>query len=213
MEVVGQQKCPQGFSLAQYKAAIKQRDVNDRWRLLNDDQWIPDQGDLLGPMHYRFALSRFQEAYGNSLTVHSRSRGRALFLSRKFGSSNLKDFTSDGRVPPIGSDIDLGLFDYEVIQPEYIADDIAMDRENKLQMIRFISLFAQVCRYEAREKGPLALFISDTIKRCEFSYKDFCKSLGYLIGLGEDLFAYYLLLWEVVFTADCDQTRRVYVRS
>lgn len=213
MDVVTQQKCPQGFSLAMYKDAIKQRDINERWRLLNDDQWIPTQGDLLGPMHYRFALTRFQDAYKNSLVTNPGRRGKALFLARKLYNRSLKDFTDNPRFSSLGGDIDLGLFDYEAIQPEYVSDDIAMDRENKLQMIRFLSLFAQICRYEARENESLDSLMSEIITRCEFSYKDFSKALGYLIGLGEDLFAYYLLLWELVFTADCDQPRRVYVRS
>jgi hypothetical protein len=212
-EVVTQKKKPQDFSFKKYKEAIKERDIEDRWRLLNDGQWVPARGDMLGPMHYRYAISRFQEIYRNNMTVDSDRIGKALGLVKHMGSQTVADYFENRRYVLLNSEIDLGLFDYDEQQPGWINDESAAERESQMYIIRFLSLFAQICRCEARNPGALDQFLSKAIEKCEYSFKDFNKTLGYLLTLGEDLFAYYLFLWELVFTADWDQPRRTYVRS
>lgn len=212
-EVASHQESPQGFNLSAYKEALKQRDIQDRWRLLNDDQWMPGKGDMLGPMHYRYALTRFQETYRNNLSIESDRMGKALFLVRQINSSSITDFYDSSRYVAFETDIDLGLFDYDEQQPEGINDELATERDHQLKIIRFLSLFGQTCRVDARHPGVVESFYSTMKNEYNYSNKELSKTLGYLLSVGEDLFAFYLLLWELVFSADCDQSRRIYVRS
>ena len=203
--VISQQEKPSGFDWELYKTAMKQRDVHDRWRLLNDDQWVPAKGDMLGPMHYRYALARFLEIFQNNQSAESKYRGKTFYLVKQLGSFSLADFMENFCFGVVGKNIDLGLFDYDGHQPEWFDDEAAVEREYQLALIRTLSLFAQICRYEARKPGVLERFCLTIQEKYDISYKDFTKTLGFILYIGEDLFAFYLFLWELVFTADCDQ--------
>lgn len=75
----------------------------------------------------------------------------------------------------------LGLLDkLSIDEMDLLADEEAQLRENYLVMIQFLAAFALVCRQDVRNPGVLKLFI------------------------GEDIFAFYLLLWEIGFQADRD---------
>jgi len=83
-----------------------------------------------------------------------------------------------------------------------LSDEDAQLRENYLGMIGFLSLFAQVCRYEARHLGILDRFINTLGSQAKMNATDVERTLGYLLFIGEDIFSFYLLLWEIVFQAD-----------
>ena len=211
-EVVARQSNPKQFKMSAYIESLKARDIHERWRLLNDDQWIPAKGDMLGPMHYRYALTRFRGEFSNSLAADSNRLGESLFLTKKTSSFSIINFIDKAKFSPFTGKIDIGIFD-ECIdsQMEYLDEKRAISIEHQRQIIRFISLFAQVCRCEARNPGVIEKFKTKICKTCNYSPNSMNKPIGYLLYLAEDLFGFYLLLWELVFSADCDQPRRIYV--
>ena len=71
-------------------------------------------------------------------------------------------------------------------------------------MIQFLSVFAQVCRHDVRNPGVLQSFIHKLSGQVANGLNELQGVLGYLLFIGEDIFAFYLLLWEVVFQADMD---------
>jgi len=62
---------PENFQMEAYIESLKARDIQEKWRLLHDDQWMPARGDMLGPMHYRHALTKFQEEYSIIMEIDS----------------------------------------------------------------------------------------------------------------------------------------------
>jgi len=211
-EVAMNQSKPRQFIMSAYLESLKARDINEKWRLLNDDQWIPAKGDMLGPMHYRYALARFREEFSNSRAADSNRLGKSLFLTRKTSSFSIKNFIDKTSFFPFSEKIDLGIYDERIdSQMEYLDEEQAISLEHQKQIIRFISLFAQVCRCEARNPGVIEKFKTKICETCNYSPSSMNKRIGYLLYLAEDLFGFYLLLWELVFSADCDQPRRVYV--
>ena len=121
-------------------------------------------------------------------------------------------FVDHGHFKSFNNSIDLGLFDGEDINTELISDEEAQKRENLISTIRFLSLFAQICRSESRCEGSLVKFFA-AIKQLNFTDNTARKILSYLLYIGEDIFSFYLLLWELAFTADCDPERMLYVRN
>ncbi len=204
--VHSQGEFPKKFNMAQYQAALISRDLSDRWRLLNDDQWHPASGDYLGPMHYRYALMMLKASYRDSLATNSYRRGRLLNLVRAMNSAKIDKFVDDARLIRFTKQIDLGLFEDDDQLPA--SDEIEQEKEHLRNIIRFVSLFAQVCRCETRRKGVMNCFFSDIKQRIQaFDAAALKATLCYMLYICEDIFAFYLLLWELIFTADYDAGR------
>jgi len=212
LEVAQTECCPQCFELNAYIDSLKARDLPDKWRLLNDDQWIPAKGDMLGPMHYRYAFSKFKEEFLNAMATASERLGSALFLARQMKNVSIKALVNGKKITRAETDIDSRLF-FDSLHPrsEFLDDEAVVALENQEDIIRFISLFAQACRWESREKGAMENFKKRADELCKSQQSSMNKYLGYLLYLSEDLFGFYLLLWELVFSVDCDMPRRRYV--
>ncbi len=210
---VAQTECsPQCFGLTAYVDSLKARDLPDKWRLLNDDQWRPAKGDMLGPMHYRYALSKFREEFANAMATASERLGSALYLARQMKSISIKSLAGGKSITKIETGINSKLFFDSLHPPRELLDDEALVAlENQESIIGFVSLFAQVCRWESRERGIMDKFKKRADVLCKHQPSSVNKYLGYLLYLAEDLFGFYLLLWELVFSADCDMPRREYV--
>ncbi len=203
---------PQNFQMKTYIESLKTMDVQEKWRLLHDDLWMPAKGEILGPMHYRYALTKFQEKYSNVMETDPQRLGALLFLVKKINSFSLSNFVDKSGFVRFSNEIDLGLFNDKVdAQIEYIDDERATSIESQKLIIKFISLFAQVCRCEARNSSVMENFKTKIYKTCNYSPNSMNKHLGFLLYLAQDLLGFYLLLWELVFSADCDQPRRIYV--
>lgn len=200
---------PKGFDLSRYGAALRARDFHERWSALNDDDWRPGAGDYLGPMHYRYAICQTRANYDRSLAENSLRRGRAISLLRRVRNLTLRSFAP--AVPAFGTNgfIDLGLFETDGNPCRLQSDTEELHKEQLQWMVRFLSLFAQVCRLEARQRGVLGRFFDHLKERMEFAEpvrkdEELKGVLSYVLYLGEEIFAFYLLLWELVFTADLD---------
>ncbi len=207
-EVHCQNISPKQFNMSNYKQALTSLDLSERWRLLNDDEWHPARGDYLGPMHYRYALMMLKEAYRSSLAVDSYRRGRLLNLVRTMSSERIDKYVADDCFRQFTRQTDLGLFDYDEQHTDITDEEKVQEKEHLSNTIRFVSLLAQICRCEARCKGVLDNFLSDMKERFDdFNTADLRKTFCYLLYIGEDVFAFYLLLWELIFTADYDSGR------
>jgi hypothetical protein len=218
---------PRRFSMQKYCQAMKSCHNPENCRLLTDDQWLPASGSFLGPLHYRYAIRRLKYRYLRSLSVISERRGRVLGMVKQMGGSDLSDFTENMQYKEFATDIDLGLFVERASEEEFLSDQDVVTQEHLEKIVRFISLLAQVCRAQARTPGIMKIFLNELQKKCDMSNNKVSGNLGYLLFLAEDLFAFYLMLWEVVFTADVDcltadgevektesrSSRRVYVRN
>jgi hypothetical protein len=197
LQIDCQNACPFGFTLNAYRQALIACDLYETRYLIFRDDWHPGKGDYLGPLHYRYAWQAFHAYYTQSLTGNDRRRGYALRIS-KWARMHLGELNTHGLPFHIrqGS-IGIGSLD-EIPNDE--PDEVAQLRENLTNMERLISLFAQVCRWEARCPGAVSEFMHWLPDDPEVKE----LVLAYLLFIGEELLAYYLLLWELVLTADHD---------
>lgn len=77
--------------------------------------------------------------------------------------------------------------------------DDAQRYENLLNLAHLIAWLAFVCRMEVRMPGVLKDFLTSLEVQQQPK-----ASLIYVLQIGEGLFAYYLLLWELVLKAEND---------
>lgn len=198
---------PKDFNLGRYQQALRMRDLPERWSSLNDDDWRPGLGDYLGPMHYRYAICRLREDYSQTLAENAESRGQMSLLLRRVIALTVNRFSPVSLSFGSNGPIDLGLFELESGGCKILADEEELRLEDLQRMVRFLSLFAMVCRCEARHAGTLGRFLSELKKKMDFvdppeREKGVMDVLSNLLYVGEDLFAFYLLLWELVLSAD-----------
>lgn len=211
-EVVSKLVFPSSFNMDKYKKALLERDLPERWKLLNSDDWRPGIGDYLGPMHYRYALHKFETAYEKSVSYFNLKIGRVLSFISVSSSKNILNYCESNRLQLSSDEIDLGIFD-RVIQTGTLDDADAQRIENHKNIIRFLSLFAQICRCEVRNTGVLRKYFCDIKSSSDYPDDYISQILGYLLYVGEEIFCFYLLLWELIYTADYDMPRRIYVRN
>lgn len=186
---------PGGFDLERYRQVLLSRDLAENRRYLYQEDWRPGWGQYLGALHYRYALRRLAERYQDCQTAREPHLGGALLLARRLHSCRVADL-GPGWPPHLGDG------------PRHLgrlsvpsADDITQEEENLERLIGLLSLVAQVCRWEARDPGTLLRFRS-LLDSYFDNPRDAEQALGCLLYLGEDLLAFYLLLWELVIVAE-----------
>lgn len=200
-EVMQNMTNPSGFSWDSYKAGLKSVTILEKKHLLYDDQWIPGRGDYLGVLHYQYAVMKLEEAFENNLPIPSMIRGKALSLVREISSGF---WCSNGNIADnadTGASMDLGLWEDEN-EPREHSEEAVTRREHYQGIIRFLSLFARECRKECRHPGSIDALLNALEKIPGLTPGECRESLAFLLYVGEDIFAFYLLLWELILTAD-----------
>jgi hypothetical protein len=197
---------PRGFKIERYAAALSARNLDDQWSALRREDWRPSEGDYLGPAHWHFGVNAMRQRYHATLPGNQARRGWALQILRDLNRRGLDiaDLT-DGLPAHLGSASGLGLPG----AAELVANDDThlQERLNLEQIDRFLSLFAAVCRWEARQPGALAS-LQTALEGVGLPDKDAMQqAFGYLLHVGRDLFEFYLMLWELAFAADADTQR------
>ncbi len=179
---------PYQFNMSTYKDALKQNDLTDRMRLLTQDDWLPGDGDYLGALHYLYALGKLEQGYQDTLTGNEHRRGKALFLCRTLQHCTIPGF-------PIHLESGMKYLGY------FTDDDMQTLQQFIMEISRFLSLFARICRWEARNSGCLEHFIMQA-KNIVGEANQFESAFGYLLSIGKEIFGFYLLLWEAVLRTD-----------
>lgn len=186
---------PNGFKMGQYVEALQQMGAAENYYRLEDDNFLPKPGDLLGPLHYRHATRQFEDAYDRTLGGNEIRRGQTIglcgYVRRVMPSLTRNDAPRlDGVVPAMDPwpDDEDGL------------DELAAQRrENLANFAHTLSWLAYHCRLEAKIKGSLKGFVA----KLQASGSPVETSLAYLLQVGGEAFGFYLVLWEVVIRAEC----------
>ncbi|AXW64659.1 hypothetical protein CJO94_24130 (plasmid) [Ralstonia solanacearum] len=187
---------PRGFKLDLYVEALRQmgESIEDSFRL-EDDSFRPAKGDWLGPVHYRFAMRALELAYEDSLAGNEIRRGQAIGLCR-FAKQKVPVFPRNYHSRVAGSSPIVT--PWQTDEDESLPEEVAQRGQNLEQIAHLISLLAFHCRLEARNVGELARFIG-VLHGGGIPVE---PSLTYILQIGEAMFAYYLLLWELVQIAE-----------
>jgi hypothetical protein len=193
---------PRGFSLERYQQAMVSRNLDDAWSQLSREDWRPAEGDLLGPVHYRFALGSMRTRYQRTLSGNELRRGWTLQLTRSSQHLSLGDLIQGYPANLNERDCRLGLM------MEHPWDGWTQEQENLLSIVRFLWLFAGICRWEPRSAGALATWQNAMSRITLPNSNALLQGLGYLLYVGRDIFEFYLLLWELLFAADADESEK-----
>lgn len=203
-------KQPKDFCLANYKEALSKQDLRGRIRLLNQEDWYPAEGEYLGCLHYLYSIDKLKRNYHQTLgdgatDSHSGNpwrRGMALRLAKELSDYKLHDFASG--VPTHwmlrGTPQNLGLLYSEINNADQ------QEVENLQLIVASLSLLAQVCRWDSRSPGALDKFIEESKYLLKLDSERLELILGYLLFVGEDVFSFYLLLWEFLTKAEENQS-------
>lgn len=189
---------PQNFSMKNYRDAMKGHDLSERMKLLSEDDWTPGEGDYLGSLHYRFSLASLQQRYHETMAGNDLRRPKALFICRTMRNYHIQGIPSvlDGSLNHIG----------------YIcgvdADELTEEQETISEICLFLSHFAKVCRWEARNQGALNTFISKVKQAIEHETL-YEPVLGFILHIGKDIFSFYLMLWEAIMISEYDAIERM----
>ena len=187
---------PRNFSLESYGQALRQTDSSQADLIrLEDATFVPESGDYLGPIHYRYADNCLDAAYEKTLDGNGIRRGQAIGLCRHvrrvmptLNGSVLR------RLKGAHPQVDL----WPQHEDESLEPDQSQRRENLANIRHVLSLLALHCRASARSPEHLLAFIS-TLKTADLPVEG---CIAYLLQVGDSVFAYYLLLWEVVLTGE-----------
>lgn len=182
---------PKNFSLESYVLALRQVESSSfDFVRLEDSTFMPDSGDFLGPIHFRWAKVRLEASYENTLDGNSIRRGQAiglcLYLRQLMPTIN-------GSALPRLKGTRPYIEPWPVPDDDFMASDVAQQNENLANIHHFLSLFALHCR--AAERNPNSLkSLMATLKASELPVQ---ACIAYLLQVGDCFFSYYLLLWEV----------------
>ncbi len=186
---------PKGFSIRQYVDGLRATGAEDNTLRLYQDDFSLTDGDYLGPIHLKYALRQLEEKYDRSLTGNEIRRGQAIGLCH-FTQRILPKLTSSGSprlagCTPHNDPWDTG-------GDEAVHADLAQRRQNLLDFCHFLSWLAYHCRLDAKVPGELDGFL----RKVHESGSPIPSSLAFLLQVGDAIFGYYLVFWELVIRAE-----------
>lgn len=193
---------PRHFVLSSYRTLLMQTHIEAAYRL-DDELFLPRDGDLLGPLHLAHAWRDLERGYEAAqhmpLLRKSAAIALARLLHRKYG-------VFDGSAP-------VGLQGQELVlhprppRPDEMDEDRQLQFETMTHIANACAWLAWYCRLESREKGPLAVFHANLTvlrKQVEVAGPVISDCLAYYLHVAPAMFSFYLLLWELVQTVELD---------
>ena len=191
---IGRGGMPRDFRFDHYVDAL--RSLSDSVAdasTLETEGFRPRNGQWLGPVHHKFAIRSLETAYERSLSGNEIRRGQAMGLCRHVSQripSIPPGFGNLGGLPTV-------VAPWPRKDDESLPDELLQRNQNLDQIEHLLSLLAFHCRAGARKRDALQPFLNVL----HGSSSPVESSLAYLLQIGDALFAYYLLLWELVHNA------------
>lgn len=187
---------PNGYSLPNYLAAIRETGsvASDLYRL-EDSGFTPVPGDFLGSLHYKYALRKLEESYDLCRSGNDLRLGQVILLCN-YVIRTIPTLTRDDSPRLAGCPPHIDPWPFQ--DGEGVDDYLAQRNSNLNVMAHTLSLLAYHCRLEARSEGFLGEFLS----KLKSSTVPIEPALAFMIQVGDAVFAYYLVLWELVITAE-----------
>ena len=162
---------------------------------LDDDGFLPGPGDYLGPLHLRHALRSLESRYKAGLSGNELRRGQAIGLCQH-ACRRLPTLERTGTPAKLQGKSPL-------VNPwrnagEAVDEEVALTREHLDGMAHLLASLAWVCRLDGRQPGTLKAWLT-RLNQMNISLQG---PLSYLLQVGEAIFSFYLVLWELVLMAD-----------
>ena len=193
---------PKGFALAGYRQALGMTQLEAATRL-DDEHFMPWPGELLGPMHLAHAWLDLERGYATSAAMPTARKSLGIALSRLL----LQKFSVFNDSTPKGLQGQQVVLQLKAFHPEDADEAEQQRQETLLQIANACSWLAWYCRLESRYEGSLAHFfehLSVLRRLIELQANGVSDCVAYYLNVAPAMFAYYLLLWELVQTVELD---------
>lgn len=187
---------PKGFDPHRYADALRRVPELEYVYQLSNEAFLPGPGDYLGPLHFRHAWRALEIAYERTLMGNDIWRGHGIGLAQHAHKVMPKLEGKD--VPALWRGRAPHLNPWPADADDAMDDQSLQERENLGNIAHLLAGVAFACRQEARLPGALQHHL-DQLNSSDIPLE---RPLAFLLQIGEALFAYYLLLWELVLKAD-----------
>lgn len=193
---------PLGFQFERYRGVLSQTQLEGAYQL-DDESFLPERGTLLGPIHLAHAWRDLERGYTKSLMMPSNRKLAAAALARLL---HQKFSTFDHSAP-------LGLRGAKPVllvrRPNLDqADDAdALMQENLERIGNACAWLAWFCRLESRQEKALIGFhstLGSLRKQVAIQGPSVVDCIAFYLHVAPAMFAYYLLLWELVQAVEID---------
>jgi len=199
---VMQGRRPRGFSLVTYREALEQTKLGWVYQL-DDEHFLPKEGELLGPLHLAHAWRDLERGFTSSQLMPTNRKSAAIALARKL-SLHCGVFDQSAPVGLKGQAL--------VIKMGRSSNDPLEETEQfKWEQMENIahacSLLAWNCRLEQRQSGAITSFVGvlgNLRKQVEVPGGGVPDCIAFYLQVAPAMFAFYLLLWELVLTIELD---------
>lgn len=193
---------PRGFNLFKYRDVLHQTKIESIYQL-DDELFLPNEGELLGPLHLAHCWSDLERGFVHSQLEPNIRKNAALALAKKL-ALHRSNFDRAGITGLKGQPLLLRLEQPVGVQLE--------EREQlKLEQMEQIALasawLAWYCRLETRQPEVLNDFhtmLGNLRKQVEIPSGTLADCIAYYLQVAPAIFSYYLLLWELVQTVELD---------
>lgn len=193
---------PKGFNLGTYRLALQQTKLEGAFQL-EEELFLPKEGELLGPLHLAHAWRDLERGFVFSQLMPNNRKSAALALAkklalhrRKFDQSASDGLKSQPLLIRLANPNDDQLDEVEQLKWEHM-EHVALA----------CAWLAWFCRLEHRRAGVLSEFhslLSNLRKQVEVPEGTIADCIAYYLQVAPAMFAFYLLLWELVQTVELD---------
>ncbi|WP_222427536.1 hypothetical protein [Desulfobotulus alkaliphilus] len=181
-----------------YLQTWENMDLEEERKKRFKSSWMPEEGELLGPLHYRWAMNQFLQKHHQAIsgTGNNRRRSWASLLCKKANNTN-----------PFFYSLKMNKGDVEKISSYGLDGRISDTAEAELAsgVSCYLSSIAYFCRNQAHGGSPADQAIKGFLSKLEQSAAMKAGEAGvgnrYLAGTGQELLGFYLLFWEWGFQA------------
>lgn len=193
---------PKGFNLATYRAALQQTKLEGAYQL-EDELFLPKEGELLGPLHLAHCWRDLERGFASSQLMPNNRKSAALALAKKlalhrssFDQTERNGLKGQPLLLRLGKPHDDQLDDGEQLKWEHM-EHIALAS----------AWLAWFCRLEHRQPGVLSDFhslLGNLRNQVEVPGGTIADCIAYYLQVAPAMFAFNLLLWELVQTVELD---------
>lgn len=199
---------PKEFRMLDYRAALQQT-IPEAVYQLEDELFLPQEGELLGPLHLAHAWRNLERGFLNSQLMPNNRKRAALAVAKRL---EMHHGFFDGSAP-------IGLRKQPLLlqvtqsnasggQSDYPLDEVALLRHEHMEhVVNACAWLAWYCRLEQRQEGSLKKFhdlLGTLRKQVEVPGGTVSDCIAYYMQVAPAIFAFYLLLWELVLTVELD---------
>jgi hypothetical protein len=195
-------KRPKRFNQVTYQAALQQTKLEGSYQL-EDELFLPREGELLGPLHLAHCWRDLERGYTHSQIAPNGRKNAALALAKKL-ALHRRTFDQAEVNGLKGQPLLLRL---EKHHDELLDESEQLKWEHMEHIALACAWLAWFCRLEHRQPSSLKSFyglLGNLRKQVEVPGGSFVDCVAYYLQVAPAMFAFYLLLWELVQTVELD---------